>query len=232
MRHVVLLLPKPDWIQLSNVHRKMENHPTAEIYTISTLKGKLSSPPAVHKIHCVGHGSPTSAQHISTPDLAKAIKESGLPDGETEIRLDTCSSAFDFGKSGMQNFAQQLLATLKAKPYEYKKLKTSGTTGSSVTGFIAGREVVLPNRLSQDMAGQAQNVISVLYYEELNRAKLLAAGFSESMSHSEIKSLAAQVSAATEGFFLFFKKYLKNYEACSGQQILADKDTDKYKQTY
>jgi hypothetical protein len=73
----------------------------------------------------------------------------------TSIRLDTCESA---SSAVSQNFAEQLSSRLKNK-YSFKTVKV-GTTGSSITGFREGREVVDPASIEEAIA--IQNALKVI----------------------------------------------------------------------
>jgi len=74
----------------------------------------------------------------------------------TSIRLDTCESA---SSAVSQNFAEQLSSRLKNK-YSFKTVKVEGTTGSSITGFREGREVLDPASIEEAIA--IQNAMKVI----------------------------------------------------------------------
>ena len=231
MSHVLLVLPNPDWIQLTNVYLKFDKHLFTEAYTLTTLPGKLASLTQNSKIHVIGHGNCYGPQHSTVPGVAQALKDSGMPDNGTTIRLDTCSSAGVVPK-GLQNFAQNLSTTLKASPFSFKNVKVEGTVGASITGFKEGREVVDP--ATMPYARDAQGVMSVLFYDEISQAaSLIAKGWRENLSSSDIRMLAFQVHLKTSEFFKCFRKYLINFPKVKGTPaILLDKQTAHYKDKY
>ena len=227
MSHVFLILPQPDWIQLSNVSVKFTKHGVnAEAYTLTTCAGKLASK-VVDKIHIIGHGNAQGPVHCSITQIADALKASRMPDG-TKLRLDTCSSAGTIASwkswfgAATPNFAQALIAKLKSIPYNYKTLTVEGTVGSSITGFITGREVVDPQQ--QQAAGAAQEVLMILFWNELGAAEnLVQTRWNENLSSADIRTLATDVRRQTDDFFTYFRKYLNNLQGAKGTAVLMAK---------
>lgn len=231
MSHILLVLPDPDWIQLSNVYMKFHRHMFTEAYTLTTISGKLDRMPANSKIHIIGHGDEKGpvigGKSLSVNVVGDALRASKMPDNPTSIRLDTCSSA---AKASGGNFSQLLLQDLQKGTPKYTKIRVEGTIGASITGFKEGREVIDPNSI--DMAEDAQEVMEILYMDEIQEATRLAGTWSETLFSGDIRMLAFNVHLKTDEFFKSFRKYLINFGRFSNTSVLLNKKTSTYKKSY
>jgi hypothetical protein len=155
MSRVILLLPKPDVLQLANCHKYVtRGGPRAysEIYTFATVGGKCAS--GVEKLLVIGHGSKGGVQGASVRQVVEAIKQSKLPlSGGNKVAFDTCWGGVGDEDEDLESMIVQVAALLK-NDFPAAKLHLSGSTGCTVTVGGEKRVVVLDSRL--DAAGDIQ----------------------------------------------------------------------------
>ena len=86
-KQAALILPGPDWIQLTNIHRKLEKHKDMLLLTTTTIAGEMLD--GVEKIVVVGHGgkAPDVMVGITPEALVALISRTNFKKGK--LRLDT-----------------------------------------------------------------------------------------------------------------------------------------------
>jgi hypothetical protein len=229
MKHVILILPNPDWIQLSNVARKVAIHPTDYVFTTKTIAGALKKETDTCKIHVVGHGDVEDVGGMSPEDLAKIIASSDCGSAGLKIRIDTCNSAADLGQAKL-NVAQKVCLCL-ANMYKMKGVTVEGTVDSSITGFAGTRSRQVHGKDS-DIESAVETVVVMCNKKEIAEAKTIAAGWDEAMNPGQIKGLATQVRAKTDKFFSDLFECLTAFQNATGFELLLNKTHQKYKAAY
>lgn len=218
-KQAALILPGPDWIQLTNIHRKLEKHKDMVLLTTTTIAGEMLD--GVEKIVVVGHGgkAPDVMVGITPEALVALISRTNFKKGK--LRLDTCYSGYDTVVAAAPLVAQEL------KKKNLKEIIVSGTTGPSITGWDAKRGVVKDSALHT--AGVIQSTLEIVHNAKLAEAKTSAKKWRENLSSADIGKLAAEVGAKTKPFFDEFLAVLSHPNHAA---ILEDKVTSKYKEYF
>jgi hypothetical protein len=201
-KQAALILPGPDWIQLTNINRKMEKHKDMLLLTKTTIAGQTLD--GVEKVVVVGHGlkAPSVMQGITPVELADLISKTNFKKGK--LRLDTCYSAYD----GIVAAAPLVAAELKKK--NLKEIVVSGTVGPSITGWDSKRGVVKDDSFAEDVLMVIQGTLEIVHDAKLTEAKESADKWKENASSVEIAALATEVAAKTKPFFNDFLKVLNS----------------------
>jgi hypothetical protein len=219
--HVVLILPSPDWIQLTNVQRKIDKYKTKHLYTMTTIVGKLKGIKDV-VLHVVGHGNMLGPCHTTIDNLAETIFKSDLEDG-SKIKLETCESASLLVTS---SFCEILLKYLKDKKYGgYTNLTIVGSVGCSITGFKSGHQYVLAGK--EGIVGFYQSLLEKIHSTDLTKAKNAMSGWNDNLDEITIEKMAFDVDKNTTSFFNGLELYIKTINTSSFQII---SDINAYKQ--
>jgi len=229
MKHVILILPGPDWIQLSNVARKVAIHPTDYVFTTQTIIRSLEKELDTLKIHVVGHGDASSVGEMTPQDLADVIASSKYRGAGLKVRIDSCQSAADLGMAKL-NVAQQVCVSL-TNDHNMKGVVVEGTVDSSITGF-AGSGTRQVHGADSNIELAVEAVVITCNKREILEAKQIAAGWNEAMKPGQIKALSIQVRAKTEKFFSDLFECLTDFQKATGFELLLDKTYKKYKESY
>ena len=137
MSRVILLLPRPDGLQLANCYKYVNRlqNPYRDIYTFSTVPGTCAD---ADKILVVGHGGTGEIGNPGAPvdigDLADVIAGSGLLIGDSskqiKIALDCCYAGIGTDKLG--SAVTQLSSYLTQKKPK-ARISVSGAMGATIT---------------------------------------------------------------------------------------------------
>ena len=132
----LIVLPGPDYTQMSNIDRYVTERQYTEVYTLQTVVGKLSA--NTMKIVVIGHGGSGMIVGSTLGGLAAAITLSGAMDESRvvlKLGIDTCYA----GHGGDQS----VLNRLKAMLPNSRPVQLSGGEGPTITGVHGGHRYYL-----------------------------------------------------------------------------------------
>ncbi len=198
MSKVLLLLPGPDCIQLSNVHKYITQRGYTQAYTLTTVRGKLDG--KVEKILIIGHGDVGKVVNASINEVADAIVNSGIgKDFKLKIGMDTCHAAQS--TTTVQSALIQLRNKLKQLAPQ-ASFSIMGGEGPTITGGYGKRLVIDPDQV--DLIGEIQ-VRLLKKHGFGNSIYYPPAQWKETLDSATIIKLAEAVNQMTKLFFSEFR---------------------------
>lgn len=211
---VILLLPRPDILQLANCYKYIKATGESryhEIYTMRTIFNRCNH---IKKLLIIGHGEQGKVNNAKNEDVAATIIRSGISlAGDCKVTFDNCYAGATLdGVSTLTLIAGHIKHRKPAA-----KLCLTGYAGATVTVSSEKRLVVNDDHIYS--AYVAQKSLEAEHKVILNSPPL---GWKETLSSAEIQALSEReykrISAMTGAFrdFLNTKDidgnfiYLKN----------------------
>jgi hypothetical protein len=164
MRRVIMLLPKPDNLQLANCHKyvaRQDSKRYSDIYTMTTIIGACAD---VDKILVIGHGDKGEFTGATIDQVADAIIDSKISlTGNKKVAFDTCYAGYS--DTTVASALHGVKDRLKKKKPSCN-LELVGATGCTVTIGALGYSVSLPVFGGVDLSGLGGNTDKRLVISE------------------------------------------------------------------
>jgi hypothetical protein len=188
MRRVIMLLPKPDLLQLANCHKyvtRTDDRAYSDIYTTTTIIGACAD---VDKILVIGHGEIGGFEGCSVDEVAVALIGSGMSlVGGGKMAFDTCFAGAN-GKGGDLTSALHAVKDRLKKREPKCNLELTGATGPSVTIGVAGAKRIVVDPANLGAAFKVQG--AALTKNSVSFSKQYRADWSEGAPSATIKAWA------------------------------------------